>query len=418
MEFVDRSSRLAELNHADTLRHIPIAVYLGLVGVTGCIGNLIVCYIYGSVYTQSNSRIFLLCLAVIDLCTCVIDIPLEIITVLNQYNFQESLLCKFSRTGNSFTTLYGSGVLLAIGVDRYLKICRPTGFQISNRTAKILCIVLFFGTVVLVWPAFVMYGLKTTVIPGEGLNGTECSISDFYQNSVYPTVFQLLIFILFAAALCIMIVMYTLIGRKVRFFAFKHERRRSQSNTLDSDDNLDDVPNLKRLQRIENSNAAEKNEYVNMSQSNSKDTVFKDSYSNVNTDTLKSVDSHTTEIGTIDRKKRFVHQPSTTQLDQIKRRRKLARNTTYLMFIVTFSFIIAGLPHLILIILNRIVDNFVLNMNAGGKVVYRFFLRSYFLSATANPIIYSIFDRRFRNACRSVARKLKSKVCRRVEHDV
>lgn len=418
MEFDNTSSRLAELNHAESLRHIPIAVYLGLVGVTGCIGNSIVCYIYYSVYTESNSRIFLLCLAVIDLCTCVIDIPLEIITVLNQYNFQESLLCKFTRTGNSLTTLYGSGVLLAIGVDRYLKICRPIGFQISNRAAKLLCIVLFFGTLLLVWPAFFMYGLKTTVIQGEGLNGTECSISDFYQKSVYQTVFQILIFILFSAALCIMIVIYSLIGRKVRFFAYKNERRRSQSNTLDSDDNLDDVPNLKRLQRVDNSNAAENNEYVHMSQSNSKDTVFKEICSNDNTDGLKSMDSQTSVIGTIERKKPFRHQPSTTQLDQIKRKRKLARNTTYLMFIVTFSFIIAGLPHLILIILDRIIDNFVLNMNAGGKVVYRLFLRSYFLGATVNPIIYSIFDRRFRNACRSVARKLKLKVCRIEEHDV
>ncbi|XP_052103457.1 alpha-2 adrenergic receptor-like [Mytilus californianus] len=420
MQFDNTSSRLAELNHAQALRNIPIVVYLGLVGITGCIGNSLVFYIYASIYTKLNSRIFLLFLAAIDWSTCVIDIPLEIITVLNEYNFQDTLLCKFSRTGNALTTLYAGGVLLAIAVDRYLKICRPVGFQISNRTAKLLCIVLFFVTLLLVWPEFVMNGSKTVVIKGEGLNGTECSIEDVYQKSAYPTVFKFLIFILFTATLSIMIVMYCLIGRKVRFFAYKNERRGSQSksNTLDSTENLGDVSNLKRLQRTENSNAAAMNEYVHVSKSNSKDIVNTTYNSNDSIDDFKSMDSQTSEIGTIERKKPFKIQLSTTQLDQIKRRRTLARNTTYLMFIVTFSFIIAGLPYLILIILNNVIDNFVLNMNPGGRVVYGFFLRSYFLGATVNPIIYSIFDRRFRHACRRVARTLKLKVCRTEELDV
>lgn len=414
MEFDNTTSRLEELNHAQALRNIPIVVYLGLVGITGCIGNSLVFYIYASIYTKLNSRIFLLFLAAIDWSTCVIDIPLEIIIVLNEYNFQDTLLCKFSRTGNALTTLYAGGVLLAIAVDRYLKICRPVGFQISNRTAKLLCIALFFVTLLLIWPEFVMNGLQTVVIKGEGLNGTDCSVGDDYQKTAYPTVFKFFIFILFTASLSIMIVMYCLIGRKVRFFAYKNERRGSLSktNTLDSTENLDDVSNLNGLHRTENSNTAAMNEYVHVSMSKSKDNVNTTYNSNDSIDDLKSMDSQTSEIGTIERKKPFKIQLSTTQLDQIKRRRTLARNTTYLMFIVTSSFIIAGMPYMILIILSNTIDNFVLNLNPSGRVVYGFFLRSYFLGAAVNPIIYSIFDRRFRHACRGVARKFKLKVCR------
>ncbi|XP_071161089.1 alpha-2Db adrenergic receptor-like [Mytilus edulis] len=414
MEFDNTTSRLEELNHAQALRNIPIVVYLGLVGITGCIGNSLVFYIYASIYTKLNSRIFLLFLAAIDWSTCVIDIPLEIIIVLNEYNFQDTLLCKFSRTGNALTTLYAGGVLLAIAVDRYLKICRPVGFQISNRTAKLLCIALFFVTLLLIWPEFVMNGLQTVVIKGEGLNGTDCSVGDDYQKTAYPTVFKFFIFILFTASLSIMIVMYCLIGRKVRFFAYKNERRGSLSktNTLDSTENLDDVSNLNGLHLTENSNTAAMNEYVHVSMSKSKDNVNTTYNSNDSIDDLKSMDSQTSEIGTIERKKPFKIQLSTTQLDQIKRRRTLARNTTYLMFIVTSSFIIAGMPYMILIILSNTIDNFVLNLNPSGRVVYGFFLRSYFLGAAVNPIIYSIFDRRFRHACRGVARKFKLKVCR------
>ena len=429
MNWENSSKLLSDLNEQEKYRHIPIAVFLGLVGITGLIGNSVVCYIYGAVYTQSNSRIFLICLAGIDLCTCIIDIPLEIINVLNQYEFSEPLLCKFSRSGNTLTTFYSTGILLSIAIDRHRKICHPHGFQISNKIAKYLCVVLFFGTLIMTWPALFMYGIKSTKFDYHDFELTrrECSIDDTYDDSIYPLIYNFIVLLLFIVALSVLIVLYFLIGRKVRFFAYKNERRRSVSNFDSDGDTIDDVQrktHLKNLhQAAASSNTAEQNQYVQMSKDEEgkqfqvKEENPCDKDEDCSVTKSKSFDSITT-LGTLDKKNAFKHQASTAQLNIIKRRRMLARNTTYLMFIVTFSFIIASLPYLVLVILDNVITDFVENMNANSRATYRFFLRSYFLGAALNPIIYSIFDRRFRYACKNIVKNVKMTMCNSATHDI
>jgi hypothetical protein len=85
----------------------------------------------------------------------------EAINVLNQYEFSEPLLCKFSRSGNTLTTFYSTGILLSIAIDRHRKICHPHGFQISNKIAKYLCVVLFFGQMRL--SLYIIYGVAITI---------------------------------------------------------------------------------------------------------------------------------------------------------------------------------------------------------------------------------------------------------------
>ena len=429
MNWENSSKLLSDLNEQEKYRHIPIAVFLGLVGITGLIGNSVVCYIYGAVYIQSNSRIFLICLAGIDLCTCIIDVPLEIINVLNQYEFSEPLLCKFSRSGNTLTTFYSTGILLSIAIDRHRKICHPHGFQISNKIAKYLCVVLFFGTLIMTWPALFMYGIKSTKFDYHDFELTrrECSIDDTYDDSIYPLIYNFIVLLLFIVALSVLIVLYFLIGRKVRFFAYKNERRRSVSHFDSDGDTIDDVQrktHLKNLHQVAaSSNTAEQNQYVQMSKDEEgkqfqvKEQNPCDKDEDCSGTKSKSFDSITT-VGTLDKKNAFKHQASTAQLNIRKRRRMLARNTTYLMFIVTFSFIIASLPYLVLVILDNVITDFVENMNANSRATYRFFLRSYFLGAALNPIIYSIFDRRFRYACKNIVKNVKMTMCNSATHDI
>lgn len=419
MDLRNSSNLLSELNLVSTYKHIPIAVYLGLIGVIGLIGNSVVCYIYGTVYTQSNSRIFLICMATIDLGTCIVDIPLEIVNVLNQYEFNKPLLCKFSRTGNALTTFYSSGILLSIATDRYLKICRPHGFQISNTTGKRLCLSLFFATVGITWPMFVMYGVKSThfVYASVNLTRTECSVDDQYKNTMYPVIYNVVMLLLFVAALVMLIVFYSMIGRKVRFFAFKNERRGSHSDALETDDDIDTV----RVNRAHGSINNVHNQKVPMIKNLTEVDKIRPSKNNQEMSSAVESQSHVasdSSNGTLKKTSHFIQHASDTQLDQIRRKRKLARNTTYLMFIVTISFIIASLPFLILVILDNTVKNFVDDMDLNKKVVYRFFLRSYFLSAAVNPIIYSIFDRRFRHACRGVAKKWNEQICHKSGHNI
>lgn len=417
-EMDNTSETLSKINREETVNHIPIAIYLGLIGLTGSIGNLIVCYIYGFVYTQSNSRIFLLYLAIIDFITCVINIPLEIITVMNQYEFDSPVLCKISRVMNVLTSMCSSGVLISIAIDRFRKICRPHGKQITNSIAIKLCVVLFFASASISWPPTLLYGIKTTKFQYQGIDlvGRECSTNNLYGETIYPKAYTAFIFALFVPGLVILVVMYVLIGRKVRFFAYKNEQRRSM--TLSNNKSIDskEASSKGSLWSIRRKNQVSKsNNHVDMSRDNSTDNTLDDSKED-NVYEPSNVSQET--IDDAPKKPRMVHQPSSTQLDQIKRKRNLAKNTTYLMFLVTFAFIFSYLPHLILIICERIIPDFIRNMNSAQKVAYRFFLRSYFLNATVNPIIYSVFDMKFRNALKRVAKSIIVKICRCKNYDV
>ena len=79
-------------------------------------------------------------------------------------------------------------------------------------------------------------------------------------------------------------------------------------------------------------------------------------------------------------------------------RKQLAKKTTSLMFIVTVVFILSFVPFLVVVLLRHNIRNFVSQLSHSGRVAYRIFLRSYFLNAAVNPLIYSVYDPNFRKA--------------------
>ena len=98
--------------------------------------------------------------------------------------------------------------------------------------------------------------------------------------------------------------------------------------------------------------------------------------------------------------------------NQKKQTTSLARNTTYLMFIISIAFVLSFLPHLVVVLMRGSRRNFVGQLSNGGRTAYRFFLRSYFLNAAVNPALYSIFDRRFRTVLRNCMYNVRALICR------
>lgn len=76
-----------------------------------------------------------------------------------------------------------------------------------------------------------------------------------------------------------------------------------------------------------------------------------------------------------------------------------ARKTAFIMFIISITYVISYLPHLILMVLRQANGEFVDNLSDTDRAIYKFFLRSYFLNCAINPLIYSVCDSRFRSAC-------------------
>ena len=93
-----------EMN-AGELRGLTVTlVYLSIICVIGIVGNSVVCHVYRTRYSLSNSQCFILCLSAMDLFSCLLVIPFEITTLLDQYSFEYTWLCKLSRFLNTFGT--------------------------------------------------------------------------------------------------------------------------------------------------------------------------------------------------------------------------------------------------------------------------------------------------------------------------
>ncbi|KAK3088161.1 hypothetical protein FSP39_015513 [Pinctada imbricata] len=426
---VDPLPLITKLNEEEARRQIPLSIFLGLVSVCGVIGNCFVLYIYGVLYRASNSRIFITCLAVVDLCTCILAIPIETVTIQNQYQFDQPWVCKISRFTNAAATISSANILFLIALDRYRKICKPLKWQFTNKNAKLMCVGAIAFSMLLSWPSLILYGIKSTDVPlRQDLNGTftECSLDDEFSNTIYTLAYQFLFLLSFLVEVVVIIILYTFIGRKVRFFAHKHELRRgSSSNIIDDNDTelqrtrreklreiqpdlssydeLDDSLGLKRSVTMKSQFKSTDN-IVGMDQNPTEETTDRE----VRSDGL-SVSGSVNSRNTLTKTNTINHNSLSHRIH--KKRKNLAKNTTYLMFIISIAFIVTFVPYLAIVLLREIMKNFVQRMSDSERTAFRFFLRSYFLNAAVNPIIYSIFDRRFRKAFRKCLNDIRSCVC-------
>ena len=93
----------------------------------GFCGNIIVIVVYGfgKRFKDRKYRCYVLCLAIIDLTTCLTLIPAEIIQHRVYFNFVKTELCKVKCFFNIFGASAASVCLLIVAVDRYILVCHP-----------------------------------------------------------------------------------------------------------------------------------------------------------------------------------------------------------------------------------------------------------------------------------------------------
>lgn len=99
MEIIEET--LDDFNSRYARAMLPITIVFGLFAIVGVVGNVfvIVIFLLGRIYKNSNFRVFVICLGIIDLLTCAVKFPLEIIKQRNYFSFSSTAMCK---TYNSF----------------------------------------------------------------------------------------------------------------------------------------------------------------------------------------------------------------------------------------------------------------------------------------------------------------------------
>lgn len=218
------------LANSNTLSHILTIVLYSVVCVVGLFGNTLVIWVvlrFSKMQTVTN--IYILNLAIADECF-LIGIPFLLYTMrICSWKFGD-YMCKAYMVSTSITQFTSSIFLLIMAADRYLAVCHPieSNKYRTLRIAKLVSILAWLTSAILMLPVILF---ASTVRQEDGINFS-CKIDwpEIYKKHS-GTTFILYTFLLeFAAPLCLILVFYYLVIRKLHSVQQKHkskEKKRS-----------------------------------------------------------------------------------------------------------------------------------------------------------------------------------------------
>lgn len=221
---------LIELNDAIATELIPAMIYVGILMVLGVIGNLLVCYIFSFRLRMGTQHFLIVCLAVFDLLSCFISMPTEIVDMRFFLMFNDEFACRLLRFVNSYCAFASILTLVVIAVDRFRKICRPLSRQMSLRDVKIAMVAVLFAALLFAIPAAILYGIRTTDTAEPGVFGHDCSTNDAVKDSMFPLVYNTILFVAFLILLITLSVLYAKIWIEMK----RHRRYMARNSDASS----------------------------------------------------------------------------------------------------------------------------------------------------------------------------------------
>lgn len=440
---MDYKQALAEqLNDEMTKAVLPVTVFVGIEMVLGFFGNLLVLYVFLFRYHVCNFRYFVLCLAFVDITSSLTTMPGEIVTQLFWYVYPLPAICKVKSFFNVFTVSVEAFCLLTIAVDRYLKVCRPFGWQIKPNVAIILCGFIYFFSVVLAVPVSIFWGTHSynNTYMNTSITITVCEKDEDYEHTNKPLHYSLSFEIIISLCLFAMFILYVLVARKL----FQDKRNQNWGKTtktattslsatysgvptdLSSDPSSNDVKDTRRDIKV---NEKPSGRVASVSSDNCLTSGAEDSsfvseikkakikklpypiLSDTEDDLDVNYEPHIQkkyDILTLNaekntsRTKPFKNQNRHTSRQGIPAR---VKRKTLIMFILTIVFILTTVLYMTLLSFIARSDDILQNMSNGGKALYFFFFRLYFINHVINPAVYGILDPRFRKVMSSFRRK-------------
>ncbi|CAL1542914.1 unnamed protein product [Lymnaea stagnalis] len=249
------TTSLTDMNDAKAETLISAMVLLGILMIVGIVGNSLVVYVFCFKMKTGTQNILIVLLAVFDLLSCCLSIPNEIADMRYFFMFGSEEACKIMRFINTFCAIGSILTLLVIAVDRFRKICRPFKSQMRNKHVKLSLIPILGGAVFFSWPAFALYGLRTTETDVPGLDGYDCSTPNGIGETIIPLLYNLVLFACFIIITCALGALYFCILRETN----RHNRymkRNSDFNLSSSGQYNDDSGSSVDLTPVANQHSA------------------------------------------------------------------------------------------------------------------------------------------------------------------
>ncbi|XP_061192451.1 C5a anaphylatoxin chemotactic receptor 1-like [Saccostrea echinata] len=226
-----RFASLEEVNRSIAILRLPTVIFLIILIIVGLIGNTTVLVIYSQKYPPSTFRLYILTLAVLDLLSCLIPMPLEIADNVYPMMFYSEPICKYGRFLGSVLKIGSAFVLVVIAASRYKRICHPFSKATSLLQARICCALAIVLAIAFSWPNAIFQGIKRVYFPGN-ITGFDCSIDDAAINTKYPFIYSVILFVVYVTVFLLLTSLYSLVIVSLRKQA-KKQRTKNLGERLD-----------------------------------------------------------------------------------------------------------------------------------------------------------------------------------------
>ncbi|XP_071097338.1 alpha-2Da adrenergic receptor-like [Haliotis cracherodii] len=412
----DHDLHLHRHDNEFALQVLAAILFLVVLMLTGLLGNTLVVYVYTFKFKHSTTRCYILALAIFDLVSCAISIPVEIADMRFNYTFGQYGFCKIMRVFVTFSSMSSGAVLVAVAVDRYKKICRPFRGQTTPFVAKVAIIICSLSSFLLSLPAAILYGSRTVTTDDVRVNGSDCSTADEYIKTPYPLIYNGVQFFVFISSTLSLIVLYSLIWRQVaRQRSFRRSVRAEQNHgrtlrivvthgnqTSETNNTSDDF--------LSSSTEGDANKAAN-DESSSRNivtavelTINPHKEEGCGRSSVTTLNSNKLSVGS---QSKIRHNRTQSTSVSKSSQRPRGQKTTFMLFLITLVFVLSFLPHLGLMATRAVNKHVFDHLQGAAMTAYNLFLRSYFINSASNPIIYSFCNEHFRRELNHLWSKLK-----------
>lgn len=147
----------------------------------GIVGNILVIMVFRKRYSEpSPYRSLVTFLAFSDMFSSfgfVVRCIERTVFVFNQVGPLHIYICKITRFVCYSNGLASVFLILALGIDRYRKLCAPLQWQMTNTQSKTIGLMSFFLGFLFNSPGMVVFGRQAYFIPEINITATRCGIS-------------------------------------------------------------------------------------------------------------------------------------------------------------------------------------------------------------------------------------------------
>ncbi|KAL8613877.1 hypothetical protein ACOMHN_032867 [Nucella lapillus] len=407
---------LQRLSDERAMQILPVLIIFGVIFVLGVLGNSLTIYIYFNKFKATWSRTAIVTLGILDLISCLVAIPGEVVDLRFSFNYESDVMCRISRACATFPNVASGIMLTTVAFDRYRLICLPLKSSATRRHAWKHVLMVLTMSLIVTWPAAIVYGTKAKETGISHVTGSECSFSDLVKDTKYPLIYNAVLACVFLFAFTAMIVFYFCIGRQIyrqgefrKMLLNMRDRRRNTHSDLETSM----VSDPDGGGDLSHGNSSE-NPHQSASEKSKESTEMKKKGHSDSQPASPSCPVSPPCPGSSQRPK-LSHQRSIIQ--RIRKKSSVdsrTRKTTMMLFLISIVFVLSFLPHLAIKLVKILDKDFLKEASTQRFIYYNLAARSYFLNSFVNVFIYGFCSFRFRREAKKALRKvLLWKACSR-----